>query len=270
MLELTLFCIAIFVIFFIQEMTKILYTKYNYIKTVHQYTAQYLHHFPNFKKVYRIMKDLSGRAGISTPALRITRYTDEQIRVQIAYMGKNLSVVNFNDIITEQLTDDELEGAIAHELGHVCSDGYLFGRDFLLAFMRVSIYSSCSIATMGLVAVTILTVRGDISLVLSIILVTIFFSFSFLITHFAMRFLFYRTSRRDEFLADVYASDLLGGPDKIISALIKSFQIRLSSLRSCSESEVYWYFTSSSEKYPSIKSRLIALWKIKENNVIKF
>lgn len=71
-------------------------------------------------------------------------------------------------------------------------------------------------------------------------------------------------SRKDEFVADAYASDLLGGPDKILHVLCKLFEVSILSLGYCSKDDVYKYFTTPSDTHPSVKDRIVALSKLKK------
>lgn len=141
MVELTFFCTVIFFFFFAREVVIRSIFRNRCIKDSVEYTKKHIHKNSVFKEVHTIVEDLARRAGIPTPALHIVESTQQPVSVGVVQTGKNSSAIIFSDGVIEQLTHDELEGAIAHEIGHISNRRYFFIREFIMLFSGASLYS---------------------------------------------------------------------------------------------------------------------------------
>jgi heat shock protein HtpX len=155
-------------------------------------------------RLYQMVRDLTTRAGLPMPRL----YVIPQEQPNAFATGRNPkhSAVAVTAGIRKLLTEDELRGVLAHELGHVRN------HDILLTSVVATIASA--ITWIGYMA---LWVGGDNDSPLGIIgplLLWILAPISAAIIQMAI-------SRQREYSADATGAEICGNPESLASALLR-------------------------------------------------
>jgi heat shock protein HtpX len=155
-------------------------------------------------RLYQMVRDLTTRAGLPMPKL----YVIPQEQPNAFATGRNPqhSAVAVTAGIRKLLTEDELRGVLAHELGHVRN------RDILLTSVVASIASAIT-----WIGYMVLWIGGDDDSPLGIIgplLLWILAPISAAIIQMAI-------SRQREYAADATGAEICGNPESLASALLR-------------------------------------------------
>ena len=155
-------------------------------------------------RLYQMVRDLTTRAGLPMPKLYVI--PQEQPNAFATGRNPNHSAVAVTEGIRKLLSEDELRGVLAHELGHVRN------HDILLTSVVASIASA--ITWIGYLA---LWVGGDNDSPLGIIgplLLWVLAPISAAIIQLAI-------SRQREYSADATGAEICGNPESLASALLR-------------------------------------------------
>ena len=155
-------------------------------------------------RLYQMVRDLTTRAGLPMPKLYVI--PQEQPNAFATGRNPDHSAVAVTEGIRKLLSEDELRGVLAHELGHVRN------HDILLTSVVASIASA--ITWIGYLA---LWVGGDNDSPLGIIgplLLWVLAPISAAIIQLAI-------SRQREFSADATGAEICGNPESLASALLR-------------------------------------------------
>src|SRR4249919_221005 len=155
-------------------------------------------------RLYQMVRDLTTRAGLPMPKL----YVIPQEQPNAFATGRNPkhSAVAVTAGIRKLLTEDELRGVLAHELGHVRN------HDILLTSVVATIASAIT-----WIGYMVLWVGGDSNSPLGIIgplLLWILAPISAAIIQMAI-------SRQREYSADATGAEICGNPESLASALLR-------------------------------------------------
>jgi heat shock protein HtpX len=155
-------------------------------------------------RLYQMVRELTTRAGLPMPKL----YVIPQEQPNAFATGRNPqhSAVAVTAGIRKLLTEDELRGVLAHELGHVRN------RDILLTSVVASIASAIT-----WIGYMVLWIGGDSDSPLGIIgplLLWILAPISAAIIQMAI-------SRQREYGADATGAEICGNPESLASALLR-------------------------------------------------
>jgi heat shock protein HtpX len=155
-------------------------------------------------KLYQMVRDLTTRAGLPMPQL----YVIPQEQPNAFATGRNPehSAVAVTQGILTLLSEDELRGVLAHELGHVRN------RDILIQSVAATIGGAITY-----LAYMLMWFGGDdespLGLVASLALV--------LLAPLAATIIQLAISRQREFSADATGADICGNPESLASALLR-------------------------------------------------
>ncbi|MDX6606287.1 MAG: heat shock protein HtpX [Solirubrobacterales bacterium] len=155
-------------------------------------------------RLYEIVRDLTTRAGLPMPKL----YVIPQEQPNAFATGRNAthSAVAVTAGIRKLLTEDELRGVLAHELGHVRN------HDILLVSVASAIGSAIT-----WIAYMLFWVGGDdnspLGAIASIAMV--------LLAPLAAGIIQMAISRQREFSADATGAEICGNPESLASALLR-------------------------------------------------
>ncbi len=155
-------------------------------------------------KLYQMVRDLTTRAGLPMPQL----YVIPQEQPNAFATGRNPqhSAVAVTQGILQLLSEDELRGVLAHELGHVRN------RDILIQSVAATIGGAITY-----LAYMLMWFGGDddspLGLVASLALV--------LLAPIAAAIIQMAISRQREFSADATGADICGNPESLASALLR-------------------------------------------------
>jgi heat shock protein HtpX len=155
-------------------------------------------------RLYQMVRDLTTRAGLPMPKLYVI--PQEQPNAFATGRNPDHSAVAVTAGIRKLLSEDELRGVLAHELGHVRN------RDILLTSVVASI--AAAITWIGYM---VLWIGGDDDSPLGIIgplLLWILAPISAAIIQMAI-------SRQREFSADATGAEICGNPESLASALLR-------------------------------------------------
>ncbi|HKH22138.1 MAG TPA: zinc metalloprotease HtpX [Solirubrobacterales bacterium] len=155
-------------------------------------------------RLYQMVRDLTTRAGLPMPKL----YVIPQEQPNAFATGRNPqhSAVAVTAGIRKLLTEDELRGVLAHELGHVRN------RDILLTSVVASIASAIT-----WIGYMVLWIGGDDDSPLGMIgplLLWILAPISAALIQMAI-------SRQREYAADATGAEICGNPESLASALMR-------------------------------------------------
>jgi heat shock protein HtpX len=155
-------------------------------------------------RLYQMVRDLTTRAGLPMPKL----YVIPQEQPNAFATGRNPehSAVAVTAGIRKLLTEDELRGVLAHELGHVRN------RDILLTSVVASI--AAAITWIGYMA---LWVGGDNDGPLGIIGPLLLW----ILAPIAAAIMQMAISRQREYGADATGAEICGNPESLASALLR-------------------------------------------------
>ncbi|HZD59248.1 MAG TPA: zinc metalloprotease HtpX [Anaerolineae bacterium] len=160
-------------------------------------------------ELYSIVRNLSLRAGLPMP--RIYRTPSPQPNAFATGRNPNHAVVSVTDGLMNQLSRDEIEGVLAHELAHVKNRDILVGS--MAAMMAGAISAIASIARWGLIfggGDDDDNPLGMAGALIAIIVMPI----AALLVQLAI-------SRSREYGADAEGARIAGRPDGLVNALLK-------------------------------------------------
>jgi heat shock protein HtpX len=155
-------------------------------------------------RLYQMVRDLTTRAGLPMPKLYVI--PQEQPNAFATGRNPNHSAVAVTAGIRKLLSEDELRGVLAHELGHVRN------RDILLTSVVASIASAIT-----WIGYMVLWIGGEDDSPLGIIgplLLWILAPISAAIIQMAI-------SRQREYAADATGAEICGNPESLASALLR-------------------------------------------------
>ncbi len=155
-------------------------------------------------RLYQMVRDLTTRAGLPMPKLYVI--PQEQPNAFATGRNPNHSAVAVTAGIRKLLTEDELRGVLAHELGHVRN------RDILLTSVVASIASA--ITWLGYM---VLWIGGDDDSPLGIIGPLLLW----LLAPIAAAIIQLAISRQREYAADATGAEICGNPESLASALLR-------------------------------------------------
>jgi heat shock protein HtpX len=155
-------------------------------------------------QLYAIVRDLTTRAGLPMPKLYVT--PQEQPNAFATGRNPNHSAVAVTAGIRKLLSDDELRGVLAHELGHVRN------RDILLTSVVASIASAIT-----WIGYLVLWIGGDDNSPLGIIGPLLLW----LLAPIAAAIIQLAISRQREYSADATGAEICGNPESLASALLR-------------------------------------------------
>jgi heat shock protein HtpX len=155
-------------------------------------------------RLYQMTRDLTTRAGLPMPKLYII--PQEQPNAFATGRNPNNSSVAVTQGILKQLSEDELRGVIAHELGHVRN------RDILIQTIASAIGTAITY-----IAYMLFWVGGDdespLGAIGAIALV--------LLAPIAATIIQLAISRQREYSADATGAEICGNPESLASALLR-------------------------------------------------
>jgi heat shock protein HtpX len=154
--------------------------------------------------LYQMVRDLTTRAGLPMPKLYVI--PQEQPNAFATGRNPNHSAVAVTEGIRKLLSDDELRGVLAHELGHVRN------RDILLTSVVASIASAIT-----WIGYLVLWVGGDDDSPLGIIGPLLLW----LLAPIAAAIIQLAISRQREYSADATGAEICGNPESLASALLR-------------------------------------------------
>jgi heat shock protein HtpX len=155
-------------------------------------------------RLYQMVRDLTTRAGLPMPKLYVI--PQEQPNAFATGRNPDHSAVAVTAGIRKLLTEDELRGVLAHELGHVRN------RDILLTSVVASI--AAAITWIGYMA---LWVGGDDDGPLGIIGPLLLW----ILAPIAAAIMQMAISRQREYGADATGAEICGNPESLASALLR-------------------------------------------------
>jgi heat shock protein HtpX len=155
-------------------------------------------------RLYQMVRDLTTRAGLPMPKL----YVIPQEQPNAFATGRNPqhSAVAVTAGIRKLLTEDELRGVLAHELGHVRN------RDILLTSVVASIASAIT-----WIGYMVLWIGGDDDSPLGIIGPLLLW----ILAPIAAAIIQMAISRQREYGADATGAEICGNPESLASALLR-------------------------------------------------
>jgi heat shock protein HtpX len=155
-------------------------------------------------RLYQMVRDLTTRAGLPMPKLYVI--PQEQPNAFATGRNPDHSAVAVTAGIRKLLSEDELRGVLAHELGHVRN------RDILLTSVVASI--AAAITWIGYMA---LWVGGDDDSPLGIIGPLLLW----ILAPIAAAIMQMAISRQREYAADATGAEICGNPESLASALLR-------------------------------------------------
>ena len=155
-------------------------------------------------RLYQMVRDLTTRAGLPMPKLYVI--PQEQPNAFATGRNPDHSAVAVTAGIRKLLTEDELRGVLAHELGHVRN------HDILLTSVVASI--AAAITWIGYMA---LWVGGDDDGPLGIIGPLLLW----ILAPIAAAIMQMAISRQREYAADATGAEICGNPESLASALLR-------------------------------------------------
>jgi heat shock protein HtpX len=155
-------------------------------------------------RLYQMVRDLTTRAGLPMPKLYII--PQEQPNAFATGRNPNHSAVAVTAGIRKLLTEDELRGVLAHELGHVRN------HDILLTSVVASIASAIT-----WIGYLVLFIGGDDDSPLGIIGPLLLW----LLAPIAAAIIQLAISRQREYSADATGAEICGNPESLASALLR-------------------------------------------------
>ena len=155
-------------------------------------------------QLYAMVRDLTTRAGLPMPKLYVT--PQEQPNAFATGRNPNHSAVAVTAGIRKLLTDDELRGVLAHELGHVRN------RDILLTSVVATIASAIT-----WIGYLVLWIGGDDDSPLGILGPLLLW----LLAPIAAAIIQLAISRQREYSADATGAEICGNPESLASALLR-------------------------------------------------
>ena len=166
-------------------------------------------------KLYNLLENLCISRGLAVPRLYIA--DTDALNAYASGIDARSYAITVTSGLLNQMTDDELEAVLAHELTHIID------RDTRLLIVTVVFVGMISFLTqllwrsLRLVAFTRVRGKGAAPVFVLVIIAAVAFAVGYLLA-LVLRF---AISRRREFQADAGSVDLTKNPDALISALLK-------------------------------------------------
>jgi len=155
-------------------------------------------------RLYQMVRDLTTRAGLPMPKLYVI--PQEQPNAFATGRNPNHSAVAVTEGIRKLLSEDELRGVLAHELGHVRN------HDILLTSVVASIASAIT-----WIGYMVLWIGGDDNSPLGIIGPLLLW----ILAPIAAAIIQLAISRQREYAADATGAEICGNPESLASALLR-------------------------------------------------
>jgi heat shock protein HtpX len=155
-------------------------------------------------RLYQMVRDLTTRAGLPMPKLYVI--PQEQPNAFATGRNPNHSAVAVTEGIRKLLSEDELRGVLAHELGHVRN------HDILLTSVVASIASAIT-----WIGYMVLWIGGDDDSPLGIIGPLLLW----ILAPIAAAVIQLAISRQREYAADATGAEICGNPESLASALLR-------------------------------------------------
>ena len=163
-------------------------------------------------RVYNLLENMCISQGMEMPKLNIIN--DDSLNAFASGINQETFTVTLSKGIIEKLTDEELEGVIAHELSHIINRDV---RLLMISIIFVGIFSF--ISEMVFRGTSFIGGRSnDGKSNLPFILLAILIS---IVAFFVARLLHFAISRKREYLADAGAAEITKKPYALASALRK-------------------------------------------------
>lgn len=163
-------------------------------------------------RVYNLLENMCISQGMAMPKLNIIN--DDSLNAFASGINQDTFTITLSKGIIEKLTDEELEGVIAHELSHIINRDV---RLLIISIIFVGIFSF--ISEMSLRSTSFFGGRNnDGKSNLPVILLAILAS---IVAFFMARLLHFAISRKREYLADAGAAEITKKPYALASALRK-------------------------------------------------
>lgn len=213
------------------------------------------------KEMYKMVKNLCVVAGLPIPKLYATR----NLAINAFTVGRKpeKASVIFTTGALERLDKLELEGVISHELAHIKNNDILLSTTlvFLLGFVRSIVDLTRRFVT---ILVDVLGSSGGsfVGMFIKMFVIMLFYGFliSILLLILALSFIpvieeivFYKISRKREFLADAEGALLTRYPKGLASAL-KKIATDCEPLKTANSSTTHLYIASP------LKGKLKSFW----------
>ncbi len=166
-------------------------------------------------KLYNLLENLCISRGLAVPKLYIV--DSDALNAYASGIDTRSYAVTVTSGLLTELTPDELEAVLAHELTHIIN------RDCRLLIVTIVFVGMISFLTqmlwrsLRLVAFTRVRGKGAAPVFVLVIIAAVAFAIGYLLA-LVLRF---AISRRREFQADAGSVDLTKNPDALISALLK-------------------------------------------------
>ena len=161
------------------------------------------------KRVYNLVENLCIQQGLQTPRINIIE--DDSLNAFASGINQKNYTISLSRGIIEKLTDEELEGVIAHELTHIQNRDV---RLLIISIIFVGIFAFLAEMAMRSLRFGSGKKKGAGYIILVILVVS---AVSYLIS----LFLRFGISRSREYLADAGAAEMTKKPYALASALRK-------------------------------------------------
>ncbi|MGN6647339.1 MAG: M48 family metallopeptidase [Cytophaga sp.] len=164
-------------------------------------------------RVYNLLENMCIAQGMRMPKLNIIN--DDSLNAFASGINQDTFTITLSKGIIEKLSDEELEGVIAHELSHIINRDV---RLLIISIIFVGIFSFIAEMTMRNVSFFGRSRDSEGRNNLPVILIAIITS---VVAFFMARLLHFAISRKREYLADAGAAEITKKPYALASALRK-------------------------------------------------
>ncbi len=164
-------------------------------------------------RVYNLLENICIAQGMRMPKLNIIN--DDSLNAFASGINQETFTITLSKGIIEKLSDEELEGVIAHELSHIINRDV---RLLIISIIFVGIFSFIAEMTMRNVSFFGRSRDSEGRSNLPVILIAILAS---VVAFFMARLLHFAISRKREYLADAGAAEITKKPYALASALRK-------------------------------------------------
>ena len=164
-------------------------------------------------RVYNLLENMCIAQGMRMPKLNIIN--DDSLNAFASGINQETFTITLSKGIIEKLSDEELEGVIAHELSHIINRDV---RLLIISIIFVGIFSFIAEMTMRSTSFFGRSRDSDGKSNLPFILIAILTS---VVAFFMARLLHFAISRKREYLADAGAAEITKKPYALASALRK-------------------------------------------------
>lgn len=164
-------------------------------------------------RVYNLLENMCIAQGMRMPKLNIIN--DDSLNAFASGINQDTFTITLSKGIIEKLSDEELEGVIAHELSHIINRDV---RLLIISIIFVGIFSFIAEMTMRNISFFGRSRDSEGRNNLPVILIAIITS---VVAFFMARLLHFAISRKREYLADAGAAEITKKPYALASALRK-------------------------------------------------